>query len=167
LPRTGGAPPGALGPLWTAPPPLFKPPEPAGAPEMTSEAVEVDRHENVNQTQMLAWETARGRIVSVCQDSFGYKNRLQLTYDVRLHGRSATFDLTDLIVKEGEPLTPELDRCVRTAVSRLAPQLKPWFQDYPSFEGSVDWTFLFGSRGLEGITNTPAGAPTATPTDAR
>ena len=84
------------------------------------------------------------RVNELCQDSLGDKQRLRLTYDVRLGARKATFDLRDTVVEEGAPVSADLSRCIETVASRIDLDQEAGSRDFPAFEGSTEWSFLLG-----------------------
>jgi hypothetical protein len=99
------------------------------------------RYTNVNSVERSARNLSRERVMRLCQDSLGDKHLMRLTYDVRLQGRKAAFDLTSKVVEQGAPASAELIRCIETVASRIDVDVPRGYADLPSFEGSVDWTF--------------------------
>jgi hypothetical protein len=112
------------------------------------------RYENVDQIERKARNVAIGRVINLCQDSFGDRQKMRLIYNVRLERRSAAFDLTSSAVEEGASLSPELAHCIETVASRIDLELKPGFADFPPFEGSAWWSFPVQNRRLAASPNT-------------
>jgi hypothetical protein len=77
------------------------------------------RYTNVNSVERSARNLSRERVMRLCQDSLGDKHLMRLTYDVRLQGRKAAFDLTSKVVEQGAPASAELIRCIETVASRI------------------------------------------------
>jgi hypothetical protein len=120
-----------------------QPPTPKPLSDLTKLAL---RYTKVNAIERKAWNMALRRVNELCQDSLGDKRRLRFTYDVRLQGRKATFDLRDTIVEEGAPVSTDLARCIETVASRIDLDLEAGSRDFPTFEGSTEWSFLLGKE---------------------